>query len=76
MISKQQQLNENIKMTSHNDESNDINNNSHNNLSPTMKNGDNTNNTNQDYYKKGSTEAATEDALTLAKIQHVSLYKG
>jgi hypothetical protein len=26
----------------------------------------------QDYYKKGSIEAATESALTLAKIQHVS----
>ena len=26
----------------------------------------------QDYYKKGSLEMATENALTLTKIQHVS----
>ena len=27
-----------------------------------------------DYYAKGSAEAATEDAMTLAKIQHVSVF--
>lgn len=27
-----------------------------------------------DYYAKGSAEAATESALTLQKIQHVSVY--
>ena len=28
-----------------------------------------------DYYNKGSAEVATESALTLAKIQHVSFFK-
>ena len=40
---------------------------------------DNNNNINPpaasaDYYAKGSAEAATEDAMTLAKIQHVSVF--
>ena len=29
---------------------------------------------NPDYYAKGSAEVATEDALTLEKIKHVSVY--
>ena len=50
----------------------------------TNDNGDNNNNdddnerlqsTNStDYYAKGSAELATESALTLAKIQHVSMF--